>query len=54
MKDLVVGSGLVFDDAGEHELKGIPRPLALAPSGELSRRLLGRSLGRGRFVDRRG
>jgi class 3 adenylate cyclase len=24
VKDLVVGSGLVFDDAGEHELKGIP------------------------------
>ena len=24
VKDLVVGSGLVFDDAGEHELKGVP------------------------------
>jgi len=24
VKDLVAGSGLVFDDAGEHELKGIP------------------------------
>ena len=24
VKDLVVGSGLTFDDAGEHELKGVP------------------------------
>jgi len=24
VKDLVVGSGLSFEDAGEHELKGIP------------------------------
>ena len=24
MKDLVAGSGLAFDDAGEHELKGVP------------------------------
>lgn len=24
VKDLTVGSGLVFDDAGEHELKGVP------------------------------
>ena len=24
VKDLVAGSGLVFDDAGEHELKGVP------------------------------
>jgi hypothetical protein len=24
VKDLVAGSGLVFEDAGEHELKGIP------------------------------
>jgi class 3 adenylate cyclase len=24
VKDLVVGSGLVFEDAGEHELKGVP------------------------------
>ncbi len=24
MKDLVAGSGLTFEDAGEHELKGIP------------------------------
>jgi class 3 adenylate cyclase len=24
VKDLVAGSGLAFDDAGEHELKGIP------------------------------
>ena len=24
VKDLVAGSGLLFEDAGEHELKGIP------------------------------
>jgi class 3 adenylate cyclase len=24
VKDLTAGSGLVFEDAGEHELKGIP------------------------------
>ena len=24
VKDLVVGSGLAFQDAGEHELKGVP------------------------------
>jgi hypothetical protein len=24
VKDLTVGSGLVFEDAGEHELKGVP------------------------------
>jgi class 3 adenylate cyclase len=24
VKDLVAGSGLTFEDAGEHELKGIP------------------------------
>jgi pimeloyl-ACP methyl ester carboxylesterase len=24
VKDLVVGSGLIFEDAGEHELKGVP------------------------------
>jgi class 3 adenylate cyclase len=24
VKDLVAGSGLIFDDAGEHELKGVP------------------------------
>jgi class 3 adenylate cyclase len=24
VKDLVVGSGLAFDEAGEHDLKGIP------------------------------
>lgn len=24
VRDLVAGSGLVFEDAGEHELKGIP------------------------------
>jgi class 3 adenylate cyclase/pimeloyl-ACP methyl ester carboxylesterase len=26
VKDLVVGSGLAFEDAGEHELKGVPDP----------------------------
>ena len=24
VKDLTSGSGVVFDDAGEHELKGVP------------------------------
>ena len=24
VKDLVVGSGLTFEDAGEHKLKGVP------------------------------
>jgi hypothetical protein len=24
VKDLVAGSGLMFEDAGEHELKGVP------------------------------
>ena len=24
VQDLVVGSGLIFEDAGEHELKGVP------------------------------
>jgi hypothetical protein len=24
VKDLVAGSGLAFDDAGEHDLKGVP------------------------------
>jgi class 3 adenylate cyclase len=26
VKDLVAGSGLVFEDHGEHELKGVPDP----------------------------
>jgi class 3 adenylate cyclase len=29
VKDLVAGSGLVFQDAGEHELKGIRDPWRL-------------------------
>jgi class 3 adenylate cyclase len=29
VKELVVGSGLTFDDAGEHELKGVPGPWRL-------------------------
>src|SRR5439155_3038478 len=29
VKDLVAGSGLLFDDAGEHELKGVPDRLRL-------------------------
>jgi hypothetical protein len=33
VKDLVAGSGLVFEDAGEHELKGVPRSLAPLPGG---------------------
>jgi class 3 adenylate cyclase len=26
VKDLVAGSGLTFEDVGEHELKGVPEP----------------------------
>jgi class 3 adenylate cyclase len=26
VKDLVVGSGIEFQDRGEHELKGVPGP----------------------------
>lgn len=29
VKDLTAGSGLIFEDAGEHELKGIPEPWRL-------------------------
>ena len=29
VKDLVAGSGLAFEDAGEHELKGVPDPWRL-------------------------
>jgi class 3 adenylate cyclase/pimeloyl-ACP methyl ester carboxylesterase len=29
LKDLVAGSGLAFDDRGEHELKGLPEPKRL-------------------------
>lgn len=29
VKDLVAGSGLVFEDAGDHELKGVPEPWQL-------------------------
>jgi class 3 adenylate cyclase len=34
VKDLVAGSGLRFEDRGEHELKGVPGPwriYAVAP-----------------------
>ena len=36
VRDLVAGSGLVFTDRGEHELKGVPgvwRLYAVEPSG---------------------
>jgi hypothetical protein len=29
VKDLVAGSGLTFEDAGEHDLKGVPDRLRL-------------------------
>jgi hypothetical protein len=29
VKDLVVGSGIVFDDRGTHSLKGVPDPWRL-------------------------
>ena len=38
VKDLVAGSGLVFEDAGEHELKGIPDRWRVYRVTELSRR----------------
>ena len=31
VKDLVAGSGLSFEDAGEHELKGVPDRWRLFP-----------------------
>ncbi len=34
VKDLVAGSGLSFEDAGEHELKGVPDTWHLYPGGE--------------------
>jgi class 3 adenylate cyclase len=35
VKDLVAGSGLLFEDRGEHELKGVPGPWHLyALAGE--------------------
>jgi class 3 adenylate cyclase len=34
VKDLVVGSDLTFEDASEHELKGVPRPLAALSGGQ--------------------
>jgi class 3 adenylate cyclase len=35
VRDLVAGAGLGFEDRGEHELKGVPRPwrlFAVVPS----------------------
>ncbi|HET6714542.1 MAG TPA: hypothetical protein VFI59_12630 [Actinomycetota bacterium] len=29
VKDLTVGSGIVLEDAGEHQLKGVPDPWRL-------------------------
>jgi class 3 adenylate cyclase len=48
VKDLVAGSGLSFEDTGEHELKGVPdtcigwwaEPGPCLPPGERSRHLL--------------
>ena len=35
VRDLVAGSGIRFDDRGEHELKGLPGPVrVLSASGE--------------------
>jgi class 3 adenylate cyclase len=33
VRDLVVGSGLVFDPRGEHDLKGVPGPWRLYAAG---------------------
>ena len=44
VKDLVVGSGLAFEDAGEHELKGVPdrwRLYRVARSEQPNHRLRG-------------
>ena len=38
VKDLVAGSGLTFEDAGEHELKGVPDRWHLHRGGELTPR----------------
>ena len=35
VKDLVAGSDLAFEDAGEHELKGVPATVASVPSGDM-------------------
>ena len=34
VKDLVAGSGLTFEDAGEHELKGVPGTWRLYAASE--------------------
>ena len=39
VKELVAGSGAAFDDAGEHELKGVEGPLAPAPAALDRRRV---------------
>lgn len=36
VRDLVAGSGLTFEDAGDRELKGDPRPMAPVSGGDLS------------------
>jgi class 3 adenylate cyclase len=36
VKDFVAGSGLSFQDAGEHELKGVPDRWHLYPGGQLT------------------
>jgi len=42
VKDLVAGSGRAFEDAGEHELKGVPNRWHLA-SSEAGQTTRGRS-----------
>jgi class 3 adenylate cyclase len=39
VKDLTEGSGLSFEDMGEHELKGRPRPLAVVSVHGITRRI---------------
>ena len=51
VKDLVAGSGLVFDDRGEHHLKGIPEAwhlYALASGIRLAGNLIAGSFRRSR------
>ena len=54
VKDLVAGSGLVFEDAGEHELKGVPGVCSFTASCRNSRYPIGRKrhLQVERLVDR--
>ena len=38
VRDLVVGSGIVFDDRGRHKLKGVPDDWQILAVGRVSAR----------------